>query len=211
MKDKNEEETKKESPETEVNNLETKQEDLVAQLSDVKVTETATLNSDQDISKKVNKLLIDSQLNENELKKKETDDKDSEYSNFMFWRNSLPSLDDSSLSNSNKTEKEQEKPTYDSNLLNKSSTSVNSNNSSSSSIGSNINNSNANSIQNNSINYISSFYSSTNSLSMFSNIIQQQQQSQNTIPAHLRPIDYNQLSEELKQVIYNLKFHTIIN
>jgi len=211
VKDKNEEETKKESPETEVNNLETKQEDLVAQLSDVKVTETATLNSDQDISKKVNKLLIDSQLNENELKKKETDDKDSEYSNFMFWRNSLPSLDDSSLSNSSKTEKEQEKPTDDSNLLNKSSTSVNSNNSSSSSIGSNINNSNANSIQNNSINYISSFYSSTNSLSMFSNIIQQQQQSQNTIPAHLRPIDYNQLSEELKQVIYNLKFHTIIN
>ncbi len=128
----------------------------------------------------------------------------------MFWRNSLPSLDDSSLSNSSKTEKEQEKPTDDSNLLNKSSTSVNSNNSSSS-IGSNINNSNANSIQNNSINYISSFYSSTNSLSMFSNIIQQQQQSQNTIPAHLRPIDYNQLSEELKQVIYNLKFHTIIN
>ena len=192
------------------------EENLPVTLSDVSVTTsiaitTTTTNktTDQDIQKKMTDLLIDqnNQTSGNESKKQDTNEKDSEYSNFMFWRNSLPSLDVSSLDSNSKLEKEQEKPSDDSSSLTKSSLISNTNSNSSSNVNNNtMTNTNSNQ-NNNSINYIGNLYSSSNSLSMYSNIIQQ---TQNGIPAHLRPIDYNQLSEELKQVKFKIDYLVIL-
>ncbi len=134
---------------------------------------------------------------------------ETEYTNFIYWRNSLPNLDDTAATsetlsaekNSEKKENEEFKQNYSFMVKTSNDDASNNTNNKSSSeesmqIGSkspsNTNQYGQIGLSHNSFNsgFISNLYSSTNSL--YSNYVQPYQ----------RPmIDLNQLSEELKQVI----------
>jgi hypothetical protein len=130
------------------------------------------------MSEKIKELIIKSNNNEEIKNINETkiDNQETEYTNFMYWRNSLPNLDDKIEEISSKSEEETSKteptptPAPEPTPTNQESDSQ----------------------KINITNYIGNLYSS-----LYSNVVQQQM---SPYPNYMKPIDFVQLSQVLKQV-----------
>jgi len=172
-----------EEGEQEIEKNESKNNETENKSADSNSNEETKKLETEGMSEKIKELIIKSNNNEEIKNSNETkiENQETEYTNFMYWRNSLPNLDDKIEEIPNKSEEETTK-TEPSPAPAPTPTPTNQE---------------SDSQKSNITNYIGNLYSSTNTLSLYSNVVQQQM---SPYPNYMKPIDFVQLSEVLKQV-----------